>query len=131
MTDMSRPPQAPRSRGEGASWVIGVVLILLGVVFMLQQGGYLTLTGNWWAIFIYLAAFGTLANAWRVWRAHHSFGTAATSSLTWGLVLLVVASIFMFDLEWDKWWPAILIAVGSGILAGYLLGDRGSADHEG
>jgi hypothetical protein len=34
-----------------------------------------------------------------------------------------VASIFFFNLEWDRWWPVILIAVGVGIVAGNLLGN--------
>ena len=35
---------------------------------------------------------------------------------------LTVASIFLFNLLWDTWWPAILVAVGIGIVAGYALG---------
>ena len=107
---------------------MGVILILLGTVFFMQNAGYLALTGNWWALFIYLGAFASFANAWRSYRAKGEFGSTATGSLTWGLVLTVVASIFLFDLVWDTWWPAILVAVGVGIVAGSVLGSltRGS-----
>jgi hypothetical protein len=105
--------------GEGASLVVGLILIVLGVVFFLQQSGYLALTENWWAAFIYVGAVACFANAWRAYRSSDAFGPQATGSLTWGLVLTVVGSIFWFNLLWDVWWPAILIAVGVGIVAGY------------
>jgi len=105
--------------GDGTSWFVGVVLILLGVAFLLQSTGYLALTGNWWAVFIYLASALSFLNAWRSYRSQGGFGSAATGSLVWGLVLAVVASIFMFNLLWDQWWPAILIAAGAGIVIGY------------
>ena len=114
-----------RHGGEQTSWIVGVVLILLGVAFLLEQAGLVTLTENWWAIFIYLAAGGSLANAWRLYRARGEFDSAATSSLIWGLVLAVVATIFAFNLLWDMWWPMILVAIGIGIVVGYALRGRG------
>lgn len=117
----SQEPGSPRRHRDrqGASLLFGVVLILLGVVFILERTGLFTLSENWWAIFIYVAAIASFANAWRAYRASGVFGPQATGSLTWGLVLTVVASIFMFNLLWDVWWPAILIAAGVGIVAGY------------
>jgi len=114
----------PRRRGEGqgTGLIVGAVLILLGVAFFLEQGGYITMTDNWWALFIYLAAVASFANVWRSYRALGTFGSQAGGSLVWGLVLTVVASIFFFQLEWDKWWPVILIAIGAGIVAGSMLG---------
>jgi hypothetical protein len=122
---VSAPQEAPDSRRrdkEATSWVVGIVLILLGVAFLLENSGYIVLTGNWWAIFIYLAAIASFANAWRSYRTKGEFGATATGSLTWGLVFTVIATIFFFNLVWDLWWPAILVAVGVGIVAGYLLG---------
>lgn len=127
MSDMSPVPvqheERPR-RGEGASWIVGLVLIIVGGAFMLERAGYLTLTGNWWALFVYLAAAASIVNVWRSYRDAGRFGPAATTSLVWGLVLTVVATILFFNLSWDVWWPGILIAVGLGILAGYAFGDR-------
>ncbi len=123
---LSTPGGIPDSRQhrdkQATSWVVGVVLILLGVAFLLENSGYVVLTGNWWAVFIYLAAIASFANAWRSYRAKGEFGATATGSLTWGLVFTVIATIFLFNLVWDLWWPAILVAVGVGILVGYVLG---------
>lgn len=81
------------------------------------------MVGNWWAIFIHLAAMASFMNAWRSFRANGEFGSSAGTSLTWGLVLVVVvvASILLFNLPWDVWWPAIVIAVGVDMVAAQLL----------
>lgn len=122
------PPEAPGSRPhrdkEAASWIVGVALILFGVAFILQNAGFVTLAGNWWALFIYLASTASFAKTWRSYRAEGEFGSAATGSLIWGLVLAVVASILFFNLAWDLWWPTVLVAVGAGMVVGYVLGHR-------
>jgi len=120
------PGSASRHHKESTSWMIGIVLILLGVAFLLQNAGYVVMTGNWWAVFIYLASFASLVNAWRVYRSKSAFDSQATGSLIWGLVLMMVATIFLFNLAWDTWWPVILIAVGAGIIVGYVLRPRES-----
>jgi hypothetical protein len=116
------PGSWPRRDRQASNWIAGVVLIVLGVAFLLERAGYFVLTENWWALFIYLAAVGCFANVWRAYRAAGRFGPSATGSLIWGLVLTVVATILFFNLSWDMWWPAILIAVGAGLLAGTLFG---------
>ncbi len=122
------PPEARESRPRRdrgtTSWIVGVVLILLGVAFILQNAGFVTLAGNWWALFIYLASAASLVNTWRSYRTEGEFGSAATGSLIWGLVLAVVATILFFNLAWDLWWPTVLVAVGAGMVVGYVLGHR-------
>lgn len=120
-------PPAPESgvskRASGNySWVGGVILIVLGIVFMAQQFGFMT--GNWWAAFIYIAAFANFGNMIRSWRKDGRFTSSATGSLVGGLVLTTIASIFMFNLRMDYAWPSILIAIGIGIVTGSLLGRR-------
>jgi hypothetical protein len=123
---VSAPQGVSDSQGDrnvdATSWIVGIVLILLGVAFLLENSGFVILPGNWWAVFIYLAAIASFANAWRLYRATGQFGATATGSLTWGLVFTVVASIFFFNLVWDVWWPVILVAIGVGIVVGNLLG---------
>jgi Na+/pantothenate symporter len=129
MSDMTpdpsgTPTQWPRHDRRGSNWIAGVVLIVLGVAFLAERAGYFVLTENWWALFIYLAAVACFANVWRAYRAAGRFGPSATGSLIWGLVLTVVATILFFNLSWDTWWPAILIVIGAGIVAGNLFGSR-------
>jgi hypothetical protein len=121
--DPSGSPRSwPRRDRRGSQWIAGVVLILLGVVFLLERAGYFVLTENWWALFIYLAAVACFANVWRAYRAAGRFGPSATGSLVWGLALTVVATILFSNLSWDMWWPAILVAIGGGLVAGNLFG---------
>ncbi|HEY5468306.1 MAG TPA: hypothetical protein VIK85_04310 [Coriobacteriia bacterium] len=121
--------RARRHGGETASWVVGVILILLGVAFMLERAGIFVLTGNWWSVFIYLAAAACFVNAWRSYRAKGEVRTAAGGSLTWGLVLTAIATIFLLDLEWNMWWPALLIALGVGmVLSSWLRNMTGKSE---
>jgi hypothetical protein len=113
--------------GDKSSWMIGVILVLLGIAFLLQNAGVVSADSNWWAIFIYLAAFASFANVWQSYRAKGGFTKHATGSLIWGFVLTVIATILLFALSWDLWWPAILIAVGAGIVLGRVLESRDGA----
>jgi hypothetical protein len=106
----------------GFGWVAGLVLIALGVVFMLQSAGIMV--GNWWAVFIYIPALVSFYNSFRAWRKEGRFSSAASGAFTGGLLLTTVATIFALDLNWDKAWPAILIAIGLGLVLGNLLGRK-------
>ncbi len=104
------------------AWFVGAILIALGVVFLLENFGFV-FSDNWWALFIYLGAIAVLTNMWREWRQAGWFDSKAAGSLTFALVLVVVASIFLFELAWDTYWPLILVAVGAGIVIGWILGE--------
>jgi hypothetical protein len=123
-SEIKGPDSQEHRKDETTNWVIGVLLILVGVAFLLQNAGYFVLSGNWWAIFIYAVALVNFVKAWRAYRAEPK-GFSATGSLIWGFVLTVVATILALNLEWDQWWPAILIGVGAGIVIGRMLEARG------
>ena len=117
-------PQAPPrdERRGGFGWVAGLILIVLGVVFMLQSAGFMV--GRWWTVFIYIPAAVNFYAMFRVWRKERRFTAAASGSLTGGLLLTTVATILLLDLDWSKAWPAILISIGVGLVAGNLLARR-------
>jgi drug/metabolite transporter (DMT)-like permease len=125
MSDQMQPaPDKGRDRrGPGWAWVGGAVLIVIGVIFLLQQNFGLNMNWPWWALFIYLAAAANFANMWRYYKADGHFGKKATGALVGGLLLTDIASIFIFGgSSFDKWWPTILISIGAGIVIGGLLG---------
>jgi len=109
-------------RRSGFGWVAGLILIVLGIVFMLQSAGIMV--GNWWTIFIFIPAAVNFYNMFRVWRRERRFTAAASGSLTGGLLLTTVGTILLLDLDWSKAWPAILISIGVGLVAGSLLGRK-------
>jgi hypothetical protein len=105
-----------RAAGSGA-WVGGAILILLGVVFLLQNlSGYRL--ENWWALFILIPAFGAYANAWRMYQAEGALTAGVRGSLFSALMMTLVAAIFLFGLSWSLFGPVLLLLIGFGLLIG-------------
>lgn len=103
----------------GYGWIGGVVLILLGGIFLLQNTGMIESFDNWWALFILIPAVGSFVNAWRLYQqADNQWAPAATGALTGGLILTGIAAMFLFGLDLGKWWPLFLIAGGIATLLG-------------
>ena len=115
------PPQqaskrAPRQRDS--NWLVGGVLILLGILFLI--GNYTTFQlQNWWAIFILIPALCNLGTAWNAYRAKGHLSHRGRNALTWGLVTLTVAIIFLLNLNWGIVWPIFLIVIGLGSLVSF------------
>lgn len=100
---------------ENHSWIPGVVLIALGVLFLFDNAFGVELD-NWWALFILIPAVVNLNNAWRRYRRAGRWTSSARSALTGGLLIGTVALIFLFELSWSLFWPVLLIILGAGIL---------------
>ena len=49
-------------------------------------------------------------------RNGRRFSSASRGPLIGGLVLLAVSAVFLFNLDWGKVWPLILILGGLGLL---------------
>lgn len=111
MNDLERTPT------RDIPWLGGAILIGLGLVFSLQNvtGLYF---GNWWALFIAIPGVFALATAWRFYQHDGYPSHRALAAATGGLAPLIVAAVFLFDLDWGRVWPLFLIAAGLGLLAG-------------
>jgi hypothetical protein len=104
-------------------WVGGLVLLLLGVVFLLQNFDLLVLD-NWWALFILIPAVGAFATAWNTYqRSDRRWTTAARGSLIGGSIMTLVALVFLFNLDFSTIWPVFLILGGLALLANAMLPD--------
>jgi hypothetical protein len=89
----------------------GLVLIVVGVLFLLQQIIGLNFR-NWWAFFILVPAFGSFSSAFYAYRASGRFTEAVRAGIGGGLIILTVAVILLFDLDWAVWWPLMVIVPG-------------------
>ena len=101
---------------DNSGWIIGVVLIALGSIFLLSNflpGVNLT---NWWAVFILIPALYNLNQAMRSYRRNGRLTRGGRSALVGGLLLLVVSLIFLLGLDWGVVWPVFIIIAGLGIL---------------
>lgn len=93
----------------------GLVLIGIGTIFLL--GNFTNIyINNWWALFILIPAFGNLCGAWMNLQRNGRFTHRGRKSLIGGLFLTVVASVFLFNLDWGVVWPVFLIIGGIGAL---------------
>ncbi|MEO8355424.1 MAG: hypothetical protein ABI621_05900 [Chloroflexota bacterium] len=111
---------------RGGSWVAGLILIVLGIAFLMQNMGTFDFPlKNWWALFILIPAFGALDTGIRIYRSAGNQLTApARGSLLVGLVLTFVTASFLFDLSWSYFGPVLIILVGIGILFTYRSGSN-------
>lgn len=113
-------PPLPEARPEGArgGLVAGVILIILGIVFLGQVWGWFTLD-NWWALFIFIPAAFAFASARGAYRRRGGFSREVAGSLTGGLVLSFVALMLLFEWDWGLLWPVFLVLAGLGMLLGW------------
>ncbi len=127
MTDQNLNPdpnvsQFPESehRRHSRRWVPGLILILLGVVFLVNN-----LTGfeiqNWWALFILIPAFSAFSRAWERFNQAGTLDRHARQSLLGGLIMTGVAAIFLFNLNWMWFGPVLLILLGLTLLGNEFL----------
>lgn len=105
--------------GAGYNWAGGIILIVLGGIFLLQNTGLLGTFDNWWALFILIPAIGSFASAWNLYqRAGNAWTGAVTGAVIGGFVLTSIAVAFLFGWNIGQLWPIFLIIGGLSILLG-------------
>lgn len=107
--------------GPGKSWIPGLVLIAVGLVFLLNNFTSFHLD-NWWALFILIPAFGSLGNFMRAYRKDERMSDEARGSLIGSAFLFFIAAIFLFGWSWGTVWPVFLIIAGLAALLSGLFG---------
>jgi drug/metabolite transporter (DMT)-like permease len=119
------PPVEPAGRHpmRNLPWFGGAVLIFIGVIFLVKDIPFLHLD-NWWALFILIPAFTSLASAWTTYRRQQRITSAVRGPLIGGIILICVALIFLFNLDFGRYWPVFLIVAGLGTLIGALIKDK-------
>lgn len=104
-----------------SGWVGGVILIAMGLFLLLQNLTGFTLN-NWWALFILIPAVGALGRAWKRYQDAGGRLTAeARSALFGGVILILVAAIFLFGWSWSLFGPILLLLLGISLLANSLI----------
>ncbi len=109
---------ARHAAAGGLNGVAGLILVLLGGAFLLQNMGMLSITiHNWWALFILIPALGSFDTALRAYRNSGNRLTAtARGALLAGGIMTVITLAFLFDLDWTYFGPGLIILVGIGVL---------------
>ncbi len=109
--------QRDSSGDKKKAWLPGVILIGLGVIFLVNNVTSFSID-NWWALFIMIPAIGSFSKAWDGMRATGEMTRDVWGAIAGGMILTLVASAFLFNLDWGLIWPAFLIIGGLGILLG-------------
>jgi hypothetical protein len=108
--------RAGRGERSGSAWLIGVILIAIGLIWMFPRLQIFSFT-NWWALFILIPAVAAFGNAWRAYKnAGNHMDAQARGSLFGGLLLTCVAAAFLLNLNWAIVGPVLIILLGVGLL---------------
>jgi hypothetical protein len=102
--------------GWGGPWIGGVILVVLGVIFLLQNFG-MEFPRNWWAFFVLIPAAASFVTAWQVYERRGEWSYAVVGPMIAGLILVAVFAALYYELDWGRFWPVILIIVGLGLLS--------------
>jgi len=87
-----------------------------GVIFLLQNLG-IAFPVNWWALFILIPAFWAYVAAWDIYQDSGRLTRSAAGSLTAGILLSILAMIFLSNVDFGLLWPALLIAGGMALIS--------------
>ncbi|MEP7357063.1 MAG: hypothetical protein ABI847_07475 [Anaerolineales bacterium] len=102
---------------QPGGWRLGYGLLLIAAGTAVLGAAQFFNRDNWWAVFILLPALGLLGGAvLAVSLARGAFNLWARMGLSAGLVVLAVALMFTFDLNWDTAWPVMLIVLGLALM---------------
>ena len=110
----NNPPESQENSIQ--RWIPGVVLIVLGGIFLLGNFTRFSLH-NWWALFILIPAAGAFARAYDRYKQSGTLDEPVRQALLSGAILTGIVLIFLFNLSWSLFGPAILILVGLSLLS--------------
>ncbi|MFZ6027589.1 MAG: hypothetical protein ACOYYS_07730 [Chloroflexota bacterium] len=87
----------------------GTILTALGLLMAIRNGLEPGHPFRWWALFILLPGLMFFGGAWLAARGQAPYRVGLIL-FGLGLIVLTVASIFLLNLRWERWWPLMLIA---------------------
>jgi|MudIll2142460700_1097286.scaffolds.fasta_scaffold2797013_1 hypothetical protein len=106
-----KPPERAARTKPGLTG--GLILILLGALFLLVQADRLGLTwANWWTYF--LVGLGAILILTGLLGLRDRPGESLRGRLIGGLVLIIVGAVNILGVT--TWWPAILVVVGLALV---------------
>ncbi len=104
-----------RRGSRHTGWFFGALLILLGVALLMQNLG-IPFFMNWWALFILIPAFWAYIAAWDIYQENNRLTRGGAGSLTVGILLTILAVVFLLNLDIGIFWPALLILGGLALV---------------
>lgn len=114
-------PYGGYRRMRTGGWVGGAVLIVLGVLLLAQNYGFLPLA-NSWALFILIPAVAVFGRGLSLLQASGGrLNSAVRSKLFSGVILALLSGMFLFRMNIFIIGPVLLVVFGAGLLVNSLL----------
>ncbi len=117
--EMAADPAVETNEGcaapAGENLIAGVVLVAVGLIFLVANLTDFALH-NWWALFILIPALMSFGKAYQSYQANGRLDKDARGAVVGGAIMTMVASAFLFNLDWGIVWPFFLIIGGIGAL---------------
>jgi len=117
MSEELQNAEKPKNISGGSDRAIfGLILVLIGVIFMLRNVEIFELD-NWWALFILIPAIASFGNAWKIFQGNgRQMTRRVRSRIVAGLFPLTIALIFLFGLDMGELWPVFIILAGVAVI---------------
>lgn len=96
--------------------IIGLLFIMAGIIGFSMNLFNISLE-NWWALFIFLPAGGTLLLGRTILQkssGRHQFIGRLFVGVS--LILTLDAVMFLLNLNWSHWWPLTLVSSGAALV---------------
>jgi cation transport ATPase len=90
----------------------GLVLVLLGVLFLAGQQNWITGSAWWQWLLVGLGAISIVSGLVQYHAPEYSH--SRRRRFVWGVALVALGTIFL--LGFSHWWPAVLIGAGVAVL---------------
>lgn len=129
IVDVTPVQPVEKTRKHSTSRLFGpFVLIAVGLILLFQNLNLVSVHLNWWAAFIFIPVLGSLAAGINAFQKSGKFDGVVRSSLGSMIVVGTVATMLLFDMDWSRFWPLMLIAPGlSALINGISIAD--AQDH--
>ncbi len=111
---------------HGLSWqdMAGGTLLIVGLVFTAVNLLGIGQFENWWSGFILLPAILFFGLGRTMWSGNGRFAFLPRLSTGLGLIIATTAFMFLFGLNWEVWWPLMIVMPG---VAFWMLGGTRSS----
>jgi hypothetical protein len=97
------------STRRSVATIAGTLLSSLGFLMLVRDISAASQGFHWWALFIVLPVLLFFGLAWALARepVHYRYSLALFGL---GLIVLTVAAVFLLNLDWEHWWPLMVVS---------------------
>ena len=99
--------------------IAGIIVIVIGAIFMLMNFNMIELGRGWWALFLLIPIIPLASVAWEKWKRNgEKFSPDMTGPLIGLMSISTVMVISLFNISWGSAWPVFIIIGGVSVLLG-------------